>query len=598
MDGARTAAAGRQPIAPRPVLRVFLKSAVLFPLVALVLAMPCSVLNAQESGPAVLPVVRPMMECTQLTRSDLSGAAGVTMRITAAAVTQEGSAEFCQVKGYVSPRVEFEVRLPTTKWTQRYVQTGCGALCGGTRIRVNNAENCAPANNGELALASTNTGHETAGTDGAWAADDLQLRVDFGYRSVHVTALAAKALIEKYYGQKARYSYFTGCSEGGREAMVEAQRYPEDFNGISAGAPAHNFITQNTFYHAWNARMNSDADGRAILTAGKLPLLHAAVMEACDALDGLKDGLLTEPTGCHYDPVALQCKSGQDSSTCLTPAQVNMVREVYRGAHDEKGRQLVICGPLPGSELQWRGIFVPAQPDQMASTTSASLSTSVIKYMAYPKNPPHKFTLADFRFDEGTFKAMQFAHEIYDALNPDLSKFAAAGSKLIMWHGSADAAISPVSTIGYYNAVETLMGADRTKQFARLYLLPGGGHCTGGDEPISVDMLSPLMAWVERGIAPNRLLSTQTRGAGSAPSVGAPADPAKVIRIRPVFPYPQTPQFKGSGSIDDPANFVAGMPKTLEPAKYDWMGGSFFSAGYEKWCGWSGVNFVCSSERK
>jgi feruloyl esterase len=521
------------------------------------------------------------------------------MQIQSAEVVDEQPAPYCDVKGYVSPSVGFELRLPTTRWTQRFLQLGCGALCGVVQIRPPIGTAIVLQQNtlfqrGELALAATDTGHCTGNFfDGTWAAADPQLRIDFAYRGVHVTAVAATALMQAYYGQKPRYSYFSGCSEGGREAAMESQRYPEDFNGILAGCPSINILTQITLYHAWNSRSNSDANGHLILTADKLPILHAAALAACDAQDGLKDGLISEPESCHFDPVVTQCQAGQDPATCLTPAQVHAAQLIYQGAHDEKGQPLVVTGPLPGSELQWNE-YVTMAPGA-AETVSTLLATFASKYLAFPENRPLEYTLADFRFDGSTFRGLAAMHAIYDALDPDLSHFAAAGDKIIFWHGWADGSIPPVNTIAYYNAVQKQMGADRTKQFALLYLFPGGYHCNRV-APIVCDLLSAIMGWVEEGVVPNRLLSWYF--APGTVQLGAPADISKAVRTRPVYPYPQAARYSGKGSIDDARNFEAGMPRTTEPP-INWIGATtFFKPDYEQWCGWSGLSFTCGPGRK
>jgi len=572
----------------------------------LVVGPPTANAQTPAAGPAFadLPVVRPVMECAQLKGMNLSAMAGVAMAISAAEVKRDGPAPYCEVHGYVSPQVDFEMVLPTTNWTQRYVQNGCGGLCGSTGTPRAGGDDNGPSQRGELALATTGAGH--VGGDGVWAADDPELRIDFAYRAVHVTSLAAKALIEKYYGQKPKFSYFIGSSEGGREAAMEAQRFPDDFNGISCGSPALQFITQNTFYHAWNAVHNSDDSGHAILTPDKLPILHAAAMAACDAQDGLKDGMIADPRACHFDPSVVQCKPGDDPATCLTAAQVNVAREVYKGAHDDKGEQVIISGPFPGSELSWTQ-FVPANLD-MTRAGGAVLANSLLKYMAFPKNPPLNYKLTDFHFDLATFKAIAPMHAIYDAVDPDLSKFAAAGGKIIMSHGWADSAISPVNTVAYYVAMKSLMGEDRVKQFSRLYMIPGRYHGASGDTgPIALDTLSPVMSWVEKGAAPNSLMTTYQAapanatggrggGRGAGRGAAAPAAPLKVLRTRPVFPYPLVAQYKGSGSIDDAANFQAVMPSAALPEKFNWMGNSFFNPHYEEWCGWTGMSFACGKE--
>ena len=546
-------------------------------------------------GPqADLKVVKPVMDCAQLTSLrgvPISSLAGVPMRVVSAQVVKDGPAPYCEVKGYVSPQVNFELHLPTENWTQRFVQVGCGGLCGNLRgVRVANADGCIPAQNGELALAATDTGH--TGSDGTWAANDPQLRADFGYRGEHVTTLAAKALIRRYYGQKQAYAYFVGCSEGGREAAMESQRYPEDFNGIVAGAAALNFLTQNTFYHAWNATHNSDDSGHAILTPDKLPILHAAVLAACDELDGLKDGIIGDPRDCHFDPATVQCRPGQDAATCLTPQQVSVVKSIYGGARDSKGQRLVISGPMPGSELSWNQI-VPANLD-MTTAGGASLAAAVFENMAFPKNPPLTSKLSDFHFDEATFRAIEPMREIYDAADPNLSGLQKSGGKLIMWHGWADSAIPPLNTVAYFDSVNAFMGKDKVDQFARLYMFPAGYHCNGGETSIAVDMLSQIIAWVEKGMAPNRIVGRFNKGGGGGRG-GANAAPPQVYRTRPVFPYPQITVYKGTGSIDDEANFTSAAPKTA-PEKITWLGNTSTLTGYERWCGWDGLNFSCTKD--
>lgn len=384
-----------------------------------------------------LGTVRPIMDCAALKSmgQQLSVIAGIAMQIQSAEVINEEPAPYCHVIGYVSPSVGFELRLPTTRWAQRYLQTGCGALCGVAKIGGFTNPLVTQENplyqRGELALAATDTGHNPGSSfDGTWAASDPQLRIDFAYRGVHVTSIAAKAVMQAYYGVRPKYSYFVGCSEGGREAAMESQRYPEDFNGILSGSPAINFLTQNTFYHAWNARANSDGKGHLVITPDNLPVLHAAALAACDAQDGLKDGLISEPDSCHFDPIVTECRQGQDPKTCLTPAQVHAAQLIYQGARDAKGQQLVMRGPLPGSELQWNE-YVTLAPGG-SETVSTYLSTFVSKYMACPQNQPVAYTLADFHFDEAQFRALAEMHRIYDAIDPDLSPFGAAGGKIIL----------------------------------------------------------------------------------------------------------------------------------------------------------------------
>jgi feruloyl esterase len=552
-------------------------------LAVLLLTLPVG-LSAQ--GIADLKKVAPVVSCADLASFDLSGPLGAKVQIKSAVPVEDGRpAPYCRVLGTIDPAIEFEVRLPLTVWTQRFLQTGCGGLCGNLNINVGRTADCAPATNGELALASTDMGHSNGGgrgggggaEDNSWAVENPQTRLDFGFRAEHVTAVAAKALIRKYYGQGPKYSYFSGCSDGGREALMEAQRYPGDFDGIAAGAPAMNFITQNTFYHGWNARMNTGADGQAILTADKLPILHQAVLDACDALDGLKDGLISNPVACQFDPAVTICKPRQDPASCLTAAQANTAKEIYLGAHDAQGHKFVLSGPQPGSELSWQGVYVPQGSGPIFST---GIALGTIKYLAYAQPLPASFQLADFHFDQATFDAIKPMHAIYDATDPDLSKFAAGGGKLLLYHGWSDPHISPLNSIAYYTAMQKQMGDAKVSQFARLFLFPGGYHCNGGDGPFDFPLLSLLMNWVEGGVAPNQIIASHSpAGAGRGGRGGPPQTPD---RTRPVYPYPAMAVYKGNGDINSAASFGRTQGPVVPAAKLNWQGTGFYSAGYEK----------------
>jgi hypothetical protein len=546
-----------------------------------------------------LIAVKPVTGCETLANANIDAAVGAETKISSAGAVHEGpGAGYCRVQGVVTPAVKFEVRMPLAGWTQRYVQTGCGGLCGHLDIRLDKADTCKPALNGEFALASTDMGHE-GGMDGSWGHDNYQARIDFAYRGVHVTTLAAKALIERYYGRKARYSYFFGCSDGGREALMEAQRFPEDFNGIAAGAPAMNFTTQNSFYHGWNALMNRDAKGQPILTADKLPVLHRAVIEQCDAADGLRDGLISDPVRCHPDLSAITCPAGKDSDSCLTAAQVRVAAEIYRGAHDASGRGLVIDGPMPGSEINWVGVYVP--PPGESRTMSAMTAEGTIKNLDSDPNPPAGFSLDALRFDAATFEATTRLHGLYDATDTDLAPFHKAGGRLILWHGLADPHISPMNTVAYYEGLRHTLGSAAVDDFARLYLFPGGSHCGGGEGPFNFDLVSAMLAWVEDNQAPRALLASHVAGSRGAPPPGMPplssaGNAPKVDRTRPVYPYPQVATYAGHGSIDDSANFQQ-SPGKAWPVNEAWYGAEFFAGHARLWCDGKGSRFECRNSQ-
>jgi feruloyl esterase len=533
------------------------------------------------AGLAALPALSPVSKCEKLSAEDISLTVGSPTHITSATVVKDGQpAPYCDVQGYVEPAVKFEVRLPLDKWAQRYLQTGCGGLCGVLNIQMDDGQSCTPYTNGQVATASTDMGHE-GGMDGVFGAEDYQLRIDFAYRGVHVTALAAKALIQKFYGQGPKYSYFSGCSDGGREALMEAERFPNDFSGITAGAPAMSFTTQNSFYHGWNVLANQDANGELALTADKLPILHKAAVEQCDAQDGVKDGLISNPFACRFDPSVIECKPGQDAASCLTPAQARTAQKLYAGAYDGEGNRLTLSGPLPGSELAWEGVLIPAAGS--SSAMSGMISSGALKHLLYDPDPPESYALKELKFDKASFAATTRLHGLYDATDPDLAAFESAGGKLILWHGLADPHISPLNTVAYYTAVQQLLGKEKVDGFARLFLFPGGYHCSEGEGPFEFDLLTAIMAWVERGEKPDVLIASRTSG----------GQPAKIDRTRSVYPYPYSARYTGTGSADEARNYVKGPAQPVDAERLKWLGSSFFTPHYELWCTGKGLAMEC-----
>jgi feruloyl esterase len=525
------------------------------------------------------------------------------------------------VEGTLAPSIGFKVMLPTKTWTQRYLQLGCGGLCGNISLEAGAADGCAPLDAGGFVIAATDMGHQgMGGTFGR----DAQKRTDFAYRAVHLTAVAAKRIIETFYGRPAAYSYFNGCSDGGREALVEAQRFPDDFNGIIAGAPAMNFQVQNSFYHAWQARSNTGPDGKPIVLADRLPLLHREVLRQCDALDGDTDGLIADPRVCHVKLEPLACKAGSAGErgetrdpACLSAVELEAVRRLYDGPRDARtGRRLTIGGPQPGSELAWAGVFVPRSAAE--PIFSKIIALDALRNLVFDTDPPANFDLADFSFDEATFNRLRARHPLFDATNPDLSAFAKAGGKLILWHGWADPHISPLNTIAYHDAVGKFMGGS-ANGFERLYLLPGVYHCGDGEGPSKVDFLTPLLDWVERGAAPQAVATRpgernrRPGGFGQPPALvkaarrgpsqdkpmpevprGAAADdhpPFEAFALpespvaagavamtgpRPLYPYPMVTTYDGKGNRSASSSY---MPREPAPVQQpvEWAGSDFYS---------------------
>lgn len=533
-----------------------------------------------------LAVVEPVKSCESLASFDLTNIGGEGSRISSAALSNFKGTAVCDVQGMLAPSTGFKVMLPTNSWRQRYLQTGCGGHCGNVSVRIAAADGCVQVSEGHFAIATTDMGHQ--GPGGSFGKDP-QLRFDFAQRSTHITAVAAKALINEYYGQPAKFSYFSGCSQGGRQGLVEAQRYPEDFDGIVAGAPAMNLPQLDGFYHAWQTRSNTDKSGNPILRAKRLPILDEAVFKACDDLDGLKDGIITDPRPCDFDPASIQCDDDSNYSDCLTAAEVDTVNKLYEGPRDPKsGLSLTLGGPQFGSELSWPGVFVP-RPGS-SDLFSRIISTDAFSYLLFEENPPQRFSIDSLEFTAAEFDRVRPLYPLYAATDPDLAGFEDAGGKLILWHGWADQHISPIGTIAYYEGVGSHLGVDRTSAFARLFLLPGVYHCRGGTGPDSIDMLSAVMEWVENDRAPEMIVATQfSRATGTSEPPGSDGPEAvagsapPIVRTRPLYPYPLVAAYSGEGSPDDASNFVA-VAGEKGSASYEWLGKNFFSPEHRQNC--------------
>lgn len=532
---------------------------------------------------AGFPTVTAIKSCADLASVDLADIGGAGSKVTSATEIDGNGRSFCAIEGTLSPSIGFRVELPETGWTQRYLQVGCGGLCGMINLDVGAADGCLPVTQGDFVVATTDMGHQ--GMDPSFGRDP-QKRVDFAYRGVHLTSLAAKKLIAAFYGQAEQRAYFTGCSDGGREAVMEALRYPDDFDGIAAGAPAMLFQFQNSLHHAWLALSNTGADGKPIVTAPRLPVLHKAVVAACDGLDGLVDGLISDPRLCHFDPKTIECPAdATDASACLTPTEVAAVTKFYEGPVDPAtGIHLTVGEEQYGSELAWAGVFVPQTADQ--PIFSSMIALGALQNLIFAEEPPADYALTDLTFDAATVDLLKARHPLFDATSPDLKPFAEKGGKLILWHGWADPHISPLTTIAFHEAVLKEMGEAAVAGFERLYLLPGVYHCGNGEGMASVDLLTPLMDWVEDGTAPEAVTTrTATEGGNSfgLPTAqkkerpaDAPAIPAEppVTRERPVYPYPALAKYIG-GDPNAAASYVKGEPLHTAPTAA-WAGEDFF----------------------
>jgi hypothetical protein len=520
--------------------------------------------------------IPPVTSCEALAKADLTHEdAQVT---STAATTREGHA-YCDVKGYISPVTQFEVLLPLETWRGDYMQQGCGGFCGHVDVDLKDPSRTsgyqapyAPLANGEMVVAADDEGHETASNgDALWAKSAPQLRLVFGYLSEHQLAQAAKALVHIFYSRDPAYSYFSGVSDGGHEGLALAQRYPEDFNGIIAGAPANNWAPLLGMFQPWAAGMNRSADGKQILTSEKLPALHAAVMAACAD----KHGVIQDPRGCAFDPASIRCTQS-DRPECLTDEQVTTVREEYRGPHDAQGRNLFDGGEPYGSELAWSfWLVMPASDAAAPGDVYATLGLGYLNNMAFWSNPANPYALGSVPFTAEMHQRLQQLGGIYNATSPDLAAFRAHGGKLIVYHSWADQAIPPFATLDYYRAVANQMGGYQAIQsFSRLYMVPGLYHCpcgqpVDGDPATTVQFMPQLAAWVEHGQAPGDIVlpvTAQTTGEHLNELTVAPFDPTR-----------PAPHNNGLNS------------------NYDYIGASSdYQKRNELWCSWDGPSLSCS----
>jgi feruloyl esterase len=472
----------------------------------------------------------------------------------------------CDVRGVIRPTADSEIKfalwlpLPVA-WNSKYRQEGNGGWAGS----INTAGFAEPLRRG-YAVAATDNGHEGGGAN--WAIGHPEKLIDFGHRAVHQTSVQSKAIIRAFYGREPERSYFVGCSDGGREALMEAQRYPEDFQGILAGAPANNWSHLFTAF-VWNERALLATPDSAIPPA-KLPIIQRAVLAACDGRDGVRDGLLENPLTCTFDPGVLVCTGG-DGPDCLTMPQVEALKKIYEGPRNPRTQERIFVGQPVGTEAVpggWAAWITPAKP---AGAIQFAFGNSYYGAAVF-EDPKWDFRTLDFDRDVSIGDAK--AGHVLNATNPDLRSFRAGGGRLIQYHGWGDAAIPASSSIEYYESVRTFMSRypdartpanPPTEDFYRLFLVPGMGHCGGGAGPNSFgnganrsmagdperDIFTALERWVERGEAPIRII-----GSGTAAD-----DPTKPL-TRPLCPYPQVAQYRGSGDVNDASNFACVAPSS------------------------------------
>jgi feruloyl esterase len=459
---------------------------------------------------------------------------------------------FCRVEATARPtsdsEIKFEVWIPATEaWNGKFQGVGNGGYQGSISYGA-----MATALRRGYATASTDTGH--TGDDMQFGQGHPEKLIDYAYRSVHVMTESSKLIVRNAAGRFAERSYFVGCSAGGQQALSEAQRFPEDYDGIVAGDPANNRIRQTFgFLASWMA--THSPDGKPLLSAPKLALLTRSAVESCDAIDGLKDGLIDDPRRCTFDPAKLACRSGADDASCLTGPQVEAARKMYDGTKSPKTGELIYTGWPRGSEgfgetpnQGWRQyIMDPTTP----------MRSDFFRYWLF-HDPNWDYKSIDLDRDLAyAEKKLPFMA----AVEKDLTPFKKRGGKLLMYTGWMDPVVPPQDTVAYYEGVAKVMGGvAATRDFYRLFMAPGMGHCAGGPGPNQFDAVSALEQWVEKGVAPEKLLATHSTN-------------GKPDRTRPLCTYPLVARHKGTGSVDDAANFACVAPPAPSPTRTTTAGG-------------------------
>ena len=457
--------------------------------------------------------------------------------------------DHCLVEGYVNPHIHFEMRLPEPEnWNGKFLLHACDGWCG----KISSDATMAGLIRNYATL-THNGGHWGEHPfDGIWAIDNVQARIDFGYRANHVLPMAARAIIEKYYGNQPKRSYVTGCSKGGQAGVMAALRYPDDFDGVIARGPTVDYTKVNILRCAGIEKTVFDESGQPRMMARKVPMLQKAVMDYCDEKDGLKDRLISDPRKCDFDPATIQCGQPGVGPNCLTEAEVQIVRELYAPIRNSEGER-IYPGTSLGSESGWPAWIFPIAgnpPIHGTKTTYAEqCGGDFLRYLAFRDSPgPGWDWRSEFDWERDKHLLPDMG-SLWDATNPDLREFRDSGGKMIVVHGWADPSIPADASIDWYEDVSAFMGGrDQVVDFARLFLLPGVEHCDGGPGPEDFDALAMLEKWVEEGEAPDSMLTKRM-------------EDGELVRTRPVYPYPLEAVYEGSGSIDDASNFRAHDPR-------------------------------------
>jgi pimeloyl-ACP methyl ester carboxylesterase len=515
-------------------------------LLLIVGALPAHGVLSQEVLPNPVPVqdaaARDRFACHALKAMDLGEATGAGVRLADVGLLPASAdqPQLCRVNGFVEPQVGFEVRMPVRGWNGKLLVTGCSNLCGSLEIR--GMEDALARG---YATATTDMGHRTADpSDATWAWNNPALEADFGHRATHVSTLAARQLVGNYYGNEPDHSYFRGCSTGGRQALVAAERYPEDFDGIIAGAPFNQL--QSVPHMAWAMAANTGADGKPILRQAEMKLLGQAALDACDGQDGRVDGVIANPEACEFRPESLQCPGdggaakGVAQRDCLAPAAVEAARLIYAGPGASEAGAWSSAGAPVGSEFSWAASLLAPEGK---TPFFQFIVQNWLHYLAFEPDPPEAMAgQAPLVLNFAAGKTQFAATNAVVGFNAELKRFGDLGGRLIVYHGWADQSLMPAHTIDYWREASRRVGGESALgEFARLFMVPGMQHCGGGPGATEIDFLTALERWVEADEEPASLLAHKVREPVSTQvrQPRFPIAPAAVEYTRPVYPYPQ-----------------------------------------------------------
>ena len=473
----------------------------------------------------------------------------VTILATEAVSASAGVPAYCEVRGVIAPEIEFRVRLPDG-WNRRVYMTGNGGHAGEDLDQPYLVAQHHHALRRGFVTTATNTGHSAAKEpDATFAYNNNQKLIDYAFRAVHLTVVLAKQMAVAYYDRPVTFSYWDGCSTGGRQGLMEAQRYPEDFDGILAGAPVLDF-TGTTIMGLWFDRVQEQTP----ISVAKMTAVATAVEDKCDAVDGLRDGLIDDPRNCDFDPArdVRSCPAGQSGIDCLTQAEAEALKKLY-GGPTTSGGESIFPGLSVGSEHSGSAFGRETPTGWAGSVLSIggrdafdiAIAKSSMRYMVFPQDQPD-WDASTFDFDKGR-EQLAALGSLVDAIDPDLADFRERGAKLLMYFGWSDPLLMPLMGVHYYQSALEANGPGTT-DFFRLFMMPGVFHCGGGYGPDQFDGMTQLVEWVENGTAPDAIQATQMEN-------------GNVVRTRPLCPYPQVARYDGSGDVNDASNFSCQMPR-------------------------------------